>query len=57
MYKGHRIRAGDQHLVYHVVLGWLIALFIGWMGIFIFNSLDNLRFLSYHFPLLKLFGL
>lgn len=34
MYKVHRIRAGNQHLVYHFVLGWLITLFIGWMSIF-----------------------
>ena len=39
MYKGHRIRARDQHLVYHFILGWLIALFIGWMGVFYFQEL------------------
>ena len=39
MYKGHRIRAGDQHLVYHFVLGWLLALFIGWMSVFYFQEL------------------
>ena len=39
MYKGHRIRAGDQHLVYHFILEWLIALFIGWMGVFYFQEL------------------
>lgn len=38
MYKGHRIRAGDQHLVYHFVLGWLLALFIGWMSVFYFQE-------------------
>lgn len=39
MYKGHRICAGDQHLVYHFILGWLFALFIGWMGVFYFQEL------------------
>ncbi len=39
MYKGHRIRAGDQHLIYHFVLGWIIALFIGWMSVFYFHEL------------------
>ena len=39
MYKGHRIRVGDQHLVYHFVLGWLITLFIIWMSIFYFQEL------------------
>ncbi|EKB5564678.1 hypothetical protein OO880_000211 [Listeria monocytogenes] len=43
MYKGHRIRAGDQHLVYHFVLGRLIALFIGWMGVFYFQELRQLE--------------
>ncbi len=38
MYKGHRIRAGDQHLVYHFVLGWLLALFISWMSVFYFQE-------------------
>ena len=41
MYKGHRIRARDQHLVYHFVLGCLITLFIGWMGIFYFHELRH----------------
>ncbi|WP_218838789.1 FtsK/SpoIIIE domain-containing protein [Listeria monocytogenes] len=45
-YKGHRIRAGDQHLVYHFVLGWLITLFIGWMVIFYFQELRQLDFSS-----------
>ncbi len=39
LYKGHRIRAGDQHLVYHFVTGWLSALFIGWMSVFYFQEL------------------
>ncbi len=39
MYKGHRIRAGDQHLIYHFVLGWLIFLFIGWMSVFYLQEL------------------
>ncbi|HFD3571489.1 TPA: FtsK/SpoIIIE domain-containing protein [Enterococcus faecium] len=38
-YKGHRIRAGDQHLVYHVVFSWLFLLFVGWMTIFHFRDL------------------
>lgn len=42
LYKGHRIRASDQHLIYHFVLGWLIALFIGWMSIFCFQELRQL---------------
>ncbi|MFS1100015.1 FtsK/SpoIIIE domain-containing protein [Enterococcus faecalis] len=41
MYKGHRIRARDQHMVYHFVLGWLITLFISWMGIFYFHELRH----------------
>ncbi|HAQ0830124.1 TPA: ATP-binding protein, partial [Enterococcus faecium] len=27
------------HLIYHFVLGWLSALFIGWMGVFYFPEL------------------
>ena len=38
MYKEHRIRARDQHLVYHFILGWLIALLISWMGVFYFQE-------------------
>ena len=36
--KEHRIRARDQHLVYHFILGWLIALLISWMGVFYFQE-------------------
>ncbi|MCU9778241.1 ATP-binding protein, partial [Enterococcus faecalis] len=39
MYKGHRIRARKQHLIYHVVLGWLLALFSGFMSVFYFQEL------------------
>ncbi|EJU95867.1 hypothetical protein HMPREF1332_02736, partial [Enterococcus faecalis ERV31] len=39
MYKGHRIRARNQHLIYHFVLGWLLALFIGCMSVFYFQEL------------------
>lgn len=43
-YKGHRMRAGDQHLIYHFILCWIITLFIVWMGIFYFQELRQLDF-------------
>lgn len=43
-YKGHRIRAGDQNLIYHFVLGWLIILFLGWLSIFYLDELLSLDF-------------
>ena len=56
MYKEHRIRARDQHLVYHFILGWLIALLISWMGVFYFQEFRQFDISRYHFLLLKLFG-
>ena len=50
MYKGHRIRAGDQHLIYHFVLGWIIALFIGWMSVFYFHEEGNNSDRSWKIP-------
>ncbi|MGF2942952.1 FtsK/SpoIIIE domain-containing protein [Enterococcus xiangfangensis] len=41
-YKGHRIRAGDQHLVYRFILGCLFLFFLGWMFIFHFNDIRRL---------------
>ncbi len=42
-YKGHRIHAGNQNLIYHFVLGWIIILFLGWLSIFYFDELLSLN--------------
>lgn len=48
-YKGHRIRARDQSLVYHFVLILWIILFLGWLCIFYFSNLRKLDFSTLSF--------